>query len=559
MCVHAAASKIASKGHAVEVAKVSRMKKIGRFFLDRPGWLAVLVALGLGALPVSVLLDLRSLSDQNLNSQASTLNRVISVFRAYYATEVVSRVIAADGNAYPLHTFRETLGGIPIPATLSIELGNAIGAEQGDVDYRFVSDYPFANRETHVLSGFETDALASFRESRDATATLTDVTGSLWDRTLTVATPVVMGAGCVACHNTHPESPKTDWSVNDVRGIQSVTVRQPLSLGLWSFKWLLAYLLTAGSVGVGFAAIQFRLASQFDRLNTDLAEKNGFLADVSEKISKYLSPQVYRSIFKGEKGVEISTERKKLTIFFSDIKDFTATTERLQPEELTQLLNEYFTEMSVIAEKHGATIDKFIGDAIVAFFGDPVSMGVRRDARACVAMAIEMQQRLSELNEEWLGRGFEHPLRARVGINTGYCNVGNFGSSSRMDYTVIGAEANLAARLESIAQPGGIVMSHETWTYARDMVSTRQLDPTRFKGISREVIPYEIIMDDAVGPTGAVVRESAPGLQLFLDPEKLDAQTRKKARRALKLALESIPMDDLAVASNQLPDGQSEQ
>lgn len=528
---------VAPQGMAGENVAV---KTIGQFFLRSPGWLAALVAVALLALPVSVWLDLRNLSDQNLNSQASTLNRVISVFRAYYASNVIARIAAAGGQAHPLHNFRETEGGIPIPATLSIELGNAIGAEQGDVDYRFVSDYPFTNRTPYALTPFETSSLAAFRLSGDATETLTNVTGNLVDRTITVATPIVMGSGCVACHNSHPESPKTDWRVGDVRGIQSVTVRQPLALSLWSFKWLLAYLLVAGGFGTAFAAIQFRLAGQFNRLNTDLEDKNLFLADVSDKLSKYLSPQVFKSIFLGEKGVEISTERKKLTVFFSDIKDFTATTERLQPEELTELLNEYFSEMSLIAEKYGATIDKFIGDAIVGFFGDPISLGVAQDAKACMLMAMEMQRRLAELNQEWLSRGYEYPLRARIGINTGFCNVGNFGSATRMDYTVIGAEANLAARLESIAEPGGIVISYETWSQVRDIVEVRRLEPTKVKGIARDVVPYAVVMPGEEADAGAIVRESGPGLELFLDPANLDAAARLKARAALKLALEQI-------------------
>lgn len=106
-------------------------------------------------------------------------------------------------------------------------------------------------------------------------------------------------------------------------------------------------------------------------MNGELETANEFLATLSMKISRYLSPQVYKSIFSGQKDVTIHTERKKLTIFFSDIKDFTATAERLQPEQITRLLNEYFTEMSNIALKHGGTIDKFIGDAILIFFGDP--------------------------------------------------------------------------------------------------------------------------------------------------------------------------------------------
>jgi adenylate cyclase len=123
---------------------------------------------------------------------------------------------------------------------------------------------------------------------------------------------------------------------------------------------------------------------------------------------------------------------------------------------VTALLNEYLTEMSKIAHAHGATLDKFIGDAILAFFGDPQTLGAREDARACLKMAVAMQERLGELQTKWREQGIEQPLQVRMGINTGYCNVGNFGSDDRMAYTIIGAEANLAARLQAIAPAGGI-------------------------------------------------------------------------------------------------------
>ena len=103
------------------------------------------------------------------------------------------------------------------------------------------------------------------------------------------------------------------------------------------------------------------------------------------KISRYLSPQIYKSIFSGQKDVTIHTERKKLTIFFSDIKDFTATTERLQPEQITELLNEYFTEMSSIALAHGGTVDKFVGDAMLVIFGDPETKGDAEDCQSLPA------------------------------------------------------------------------------------------------------------------------------------------------------------------------------
>ena len=302
-----------------------------------------------------------------------------------------------------------------------------------------------------------------------------------------------MGPACVACHNTHPDSPKRDWKVGDVRGIQEVTITQPIAANIFSFKYLLdLFRLHGGGSASASSPCSGSQARSSPASTSNLETANDFLAAMSLKISRYLSPQIYKSIFSGEKDVTIHTERKKLTIFFSDIKDFTATTERLQPEEITALLNEYFTEMSAIALKHGGTIDKFIGDAILIFFGDPETKGTREDAQACLAMAVDMQRRVAELNVKWRASGIEEPFRVRMGINTGFCNVGNFGSADRMDYTIIGAEANLAARLQSIAEPGHIVVSYETYALVRDMVAARTLAPISMKGISREVVPYVV-------------------------------------------------------------------
>src|SRR5207244_7872108 len=205
------------------------------------------------------------------------------------------------------------------------------------------------------------------------------------------------------------------------RGIQEVTITQAIGGNILSFKYLLAYFVLMGACGVTFIGLQHRQAATIRGINRELETTNEFLASVSMKISRYLAPQIYKSIFSGERDVTIHTERKKLTIFFSDIKDFTATTERLQPEEITALLNEYFTEMSAIALEHGGTVDKFIGDAILIFFGDPETKGPSEDAKACLRMAVDMQRRLSELNVKWRGAGIERPFRARMGINTGFC------------------------------------------------------------------------------------------------------------------------------------------
>jgi len=244
---------------------------------------------------------------------------------------------------------------------------------------------------------------------------------------------------------------------------------------------------------------------QIEERNTALDEKTRMLESLSVKLSKYLSPQVYASIFAGSRDVELATERKRLTVFFSDIKDFTATTADMQPEDLTAMLNRYFTAMSKIALAHGAHIDKFVGDAMLMFFGDPETRGVEEDARACVRMAVAMQRQMVELQQEWRASGFEQPFEMRVGINTGYCNVGNFGSDDRMDYTIIGAEVNLAARIEAAADPGGILISYPTWALVRDIVRAEERDSIAAKGIRREVRVFAVagILDDHDPAPGA--------------------------------------------------------
>ena len=186
----------------------------------------------------------------------------------------------------------------------------------------------------------------------------------------------------------------------------------------------------------------------------ELSVKTNALEQLSSQLAKYLSPQVYESIFTGRSKVTVASRRKKLTIFFSDLEGFTETTERLESEDLTQLLNHYLTEMSKIALQYGGTIDKYVGDAILIFFGDPDTQGVKADAVACVRMAIAMRKRMRELDSLWRASGIEKPPRCRTGINTGFCTVGNFGSEDRMDYTIIGGGVNLACQARTNGSAG---------------------------------------------------------------------------------------------------------
>ncbi|HWT95998.1 MAG TPA: adenylate/guanylate cyclase domain-containing protein [Terriglobales bacterium] len=507
---------------------------------NRAALLAILVVVMLVGLPLAVWLDISNLSRTILARQSQDLSSVITSIRGYYASNVVGRVLANHGQqTQVVHNYETIPGAIPIPATLSLELGRVINEKQANITYRFISDLPFRGRAPHPMDAFETAALKKLRQDPDQT--VTDVSWSGLSNSFRLVTPIIMGQTCVSCHNSHPDSPKTDWKVGDVRGIQEVVISQPLAANIFSFKYLLAYFIFVACLGVGFILLQRRQTAVISGINRELESTNEFLAAISLKISRYLSPQIYKSIFSGQKDVVVHTERKRLTIFFSDIKDFTATTERLQPEALTSMLNEYLTEMSTIALRHGGTIDKFIGDAILVFFGDPETKGATEDAKACLRMAMEMRRKLAELKVKWRQEGTEEPFVVRMGINTGFCNVGNFGSNDRMDYTIIGAEANLAARLQSIAEAGKIVISYETYALVEDMVAAHALPPITMKGISREVIPYAVEGVITGGDRQTrILSEHIAGLDLDLDLEQVRGEEAERARTALMQALQAL-------------------
>ena len=225
-----------------------------------------------------------------------------------------------------------------------------------------------------------------------------------------------------------------------------------------------------------------------------LKEKNTKLEKISNRLAKYLSPQIYKNIFEAETEQTNDYKRKKLTVFFSDIKGFTDLSDSLDPDLLAELINDYLSAMTEIALKYGGTIDKFIGDAILIFFGDPESDGLKNDASKCLSMAIAMQNKVAELDRNWQeDRGITEGLKVRMGISTGYCTVGNFGSVQRVDYTVLGSTVNLASRLESICQPNKILVAPETKTLLEKEFKFEAQDAVELKGLNMPVTPYQYL------------------------------------------------------------------
>ena len=229
----------------------------------------------------------------------------------------------------------------------------------------------------------------------------------------------------------------------------------------------------------------------------ELSFKTERLEKISNQLAKYLSPQIYKNIFETDTDKVETYTRKKLTIFFSDIKEFTNLSDRLDPDLLAEIINEYLSEMTEIALQFGGTIDKFIGDAILIFFGDPETEGTAVDAKRCVEMAIAMRKRVGELDEVWKNeKGISQGLQVRTGISTGYCTVGNFGSVQRVDYTVLGSPVNLAARLEAACSPQEILVSPETKGLVSELFDFEEKKPIKLKGFSDTIKPYQLIIDN---------------------------------------------------------------
>ena len=264
-------------------------------------------------------------------------------------------------------------------------------------------------------------------------------------------------------------------------------------------------------------------------------------AALSRKLAKYLPPQVWGSIFAGKSDAKLETQRKKLTVFFSDIKGFAEISEELQPEALTELLNSYFTEMSRIAMQYGGTIDKFVGDSIMIFFGDPSTRGSKEDSFACVSMAIEMRKQMKKMRQQWRKHGITKPLQIRMGINTGYCTVGNFGAESRMDYTIIGKEVNLASRLESVAEAGEIYISHDTYSQIQELVMCRDKGALDVKGFNKPVAIYEVVdFRKDLGSSQSFFEHEFSGFSMHLDLEKIRNYDKDKIITALEESVKQI-------------------
>jgi len=217
---------------------------------------------------------------------------------------------------------------------------------------------------------------------------------------------------------------------------------------------------------------------------------------LKKAFTQYMSPTIIQEIIDHPDKLKLGGEKRDISILFSDIRGFTSMSEKLEPEQITNILNQYFTPMTEIVFRNNGTLDKYIGDAIMAFFGAPLPMD-DHPVHACTA-ALEMLKVLKTVKERWKTGDvpdFIQHMNIGIGINSGHVSVGNMGSESRFDYTVIGDNVNLSSRLEGINKAYGtnIIVSHNTYVRTKDVFIYRELDNIKVVGKRIPIRIYELL------------------------------------------------------------------
>ncbi|MHB8177049.1 MAG: CHASE2 domain-containing protein [Vulcanimicrobiaceae bacterium] len=269
--------------------------------------------------------------------------------------------------------------------------------------------------------------------------------------------------------------------------IASVTMLAAFTeVNLWFF---VEHLYWIDLIHVGLATLLAMMLVGGYRASVEVSQRRL----VTQLFGMHVSPAIVREILSADDpraSLGLHGKRVKTTIFYSDIRGFTAMSETMTPEQIYAQLNEYFDEMCEIIFRHNGYVDKFIGDCVMAVFSAPYQ--TENDARNAVISAVEQQRRISELATKWQAEG-RSPFTVGMGINTGEVVMGNLGARSRMNYTVIGDNVNVAARLYNVAKGGQIIISESTYEEVRDVVTVNELEPVHVKGKTAPLRIYEIV------------------------------------------------------------------
>ena len=329
--------------------------------------------------------------------------------------------------------------------------------------------------------------------------------------------------------------------------LREVKTRHHLLVGLLGFLFTLAEIAIIVGVAV-FVFVSFNYVITV--VSAVLAVLGGYVMSttyhlvterkermlIKSMFSTYLNPSLVDELVAHPERLVLGGRREELTVLFSDIEGFTAMSEHLPPESLVRILNEYFSVMSGLIFQNDGTLDKYEGDAIMAFWGAPIPQ-VDHAVRACVT-ALQMQKSLVQLNEEW--KKLERPpLHVRIGLNTGDMVVGNMGAIGKFAYTVIGDSVNLASRLEGANREyrTGIMVAHRTYELVREEILGRELDRIAVKGRGEPVRVYELLgmkKDETTDELERFLAHYADGMTGYFSRRWPEACTAFEAALALR-------------------------
>lgn len=332
--------------------------------------------------------------------------------------------------------------------------------------------------------------------------------------------------------------------------LRDVKTRHHLLIALLGFLFALAEIVIIGGVALLlFASFQYVMGV----INAALAVIGGYVISttyymvterrerllIKSMFSTYVNPSLVDELVAHPEKLVLGGQREELTVLFSDIEGFTAISEKLQPEQLVSILNEYLNVMSGIIFRNDGTLDKYEGDAIMAFWGAPIPQADH--ALRASHTALEMQQALHDLNAAWRARGHS-AIRIRIGINTGEMVVGNMGAVGKFAYTVIGDSVNLASRLEGANREyrSGVMVSERTYQLVRGEIWGRELDRMAVIGRDEPVTTYELLCP--------VRQPLTPRIEEFLalyttGKKQYYARAWTDARNAFEAALRLLPGD----------------
>ncbi|UIE37712.1 adenylate/guanylate cyclase domain-containing protein [Leptodesmis sichuanensis] len=404
---------------------------------------------------------------QNAELYAQAINEA----RTLYSSKAVDRVKTVAGVTIT-DNYTQQAHAIPIPATYLIELGETLSQQNPGMSVRLFSNYPFAKRKQQggPRDEFEREALHFLEQNpKQMYVRVEPYQGRL---ALRFAQADIMKPSCVSCHNTHPDSPKRDWKVGDVRGALEIT--RPLdsfmaktNTGLGGIFAALATLSLLALVGVGLVISRLRQTSKELELRViertaELRRTNQKLAEEQEKSERLLlnilPPPIAQKLKDGE--TNIADGFASVTILFADLVNFTELSEQVSPTELVALLNEIFSRFDRLTERYGLEKIKTIGDAYMVVGGLPVP---RADhAQAIADFALDMQREIQQFNRE-----YRQECSIRIGINTGPVVAGVIGTR-KFIYDLWGDAVNMASRMEAHGIANAIQVSQATYEQLKD-------------------------------------------------------------------------------------------